>query len=269
MTEEVFLGDDSSVSSDKTVFMSPISRVDDPDRLVVIGVEDGSVDEPPITEEERILTQPVQNLLDLMNSASCRMNDLELEIHALELDRSATIERWNEKKTQIIESIGAHVIEKARPLFDAHQEQLTIQASVNEAVEMFSNATQQCEVLRSRVQQASEETLFQLIETYVASQKSRDLFEQLSLDRTREFNDAQIRCNDLRKSIGMKVIERAWPWYEAFNKAKSDIDRLTGDIRQKRIDLKLVREQYKNAMAELEAISAKVHALRKQQQHAS
>jgi len=265
LTNEVLTSSASSCSDDSSsVFMSPMSRFDVDSPSHRLSNNKDEEDEPPMTDAERELTAPVQGFLDLMNTTSTRMNELESEIYSVENNRARIVDKWNAQKSDLIESIGLHIIEKARPLFDAYQEQRSIQELCNQAVELFSNAVKECDRLKIASGDGSMEDseLFSLIDAHVTALKNRDMYEQLSLDRTREFNDAQFRCQDLRRSIGMRIIERSWPWYEAFDKCRCENDRLTVLSREMKKELKYLRDEYKYAMSELESISSKVHALR-------
>ena len=257
----------ASGESSGTEFMSPMSRIDDsvsPARLGEIFDEQ----EPEITQEERELTEPVQGWLDSMNYASSRMNEIEIELMELEARRNSASESWSKHKEKFIHSIGVYYIEKVRPLYDAYQEQQKVQVEVNTATAEFSHAVKECEDKKHVVHEAqnsgvADDQLFQLLESYLSSQTNRETFEQLSQDRMAEFRAAQSRCQELRKNIGLRTIERAWPWFEAYNRCKEVSESCTDRIRELRKEMKVLREKYKDAMTELEKISAQVHNLRK------
>lgn len=257
----------SGESSCSSVFMSPMSRFDDPSpgRLGEIFLEE----EPEITEEERQLTKPVQGLLDEMNTASSRINEIETELGGLENRRLAATEKWSNQKNQLVDSIGVYYIEKTRPLFDAYQEQQQVQVAVNTATASFSSAVIECEDKKRSLHEAQttgapDDQLFPLLEAYLTAQKNREKFEQWSQDRMFEFRTAQNKCQELRKTIGLRIIERAWPWFEAYNKCRLESDACTDQIRELRKEMKHLRERYRETMTELEQISAQVHNLRKQ-----
>lgn len=257
----------TSGDSSGTEFMSPMSRFDDsasPRRLAEIFDDQ----EPEITQEERELTAPVQGWLDSMNSASSRMNEIEVELMELEARRNSASESWSEQKDKLVHTIGVYYIEKVRPLFDAYQEQQNIQIEVNSATAEFSHAVRECEDKKHIVHEAqntgvSDNQLLELLESYLSAQANRELFEQLSHDRMAEFRAAQSRCQELRRNIGLRTIERAWPWFEAYNRCKMVSESCTDRIRDLRKEMKVLRETYKDAMNELEKISAQVHNLRK------
>ena len=259
---EITSGESSSSSGNE--FMSPMSRFDDsPARLGDIFEQ-----EPEITEEEREITKPVQGLLDAMNSSSSRINDIESELAVLETRRLNVAEKWSSQKNDLVDTIGVYYIEKTRPLFDAYQEQQRIQVEVNTATASFSGAVRECDERKHDVHVAqtsgvADDQLFQLLESYLTAQRNRENFEQLSQDRMAEFRAAQNKCQVLRKTIGLRIIERAWPWFEAYNKCRLESDSCTEKIRELRKEMKNLREEYKEAMNELEKISAQVHEVRK------
>lgn len=256
----------SGESSCSLEFLSPMSRFDDsPARLGEIFEQ-----EPEITEEERILTKPVQELLDVMNSTSTRINEIESELSVLENRRLSVAELWSNQKTDLVQTIGVYYIEKTRPLFDAYQEQQKIQSEVNTATASFSAAVRECEdkkhaVLEAQLSGVPDEELFVILESYLSAQRNRETYEQLSQDKMLEFRTAQNKCQEIRKSIGLRTIERAWPWFEAYNKCRVESDACTDKIRELRKEMKISREKYKEVMSDLESISAQVHQLRNQQ----
>ena len=245
-------------------FMSPMSCPDPPCEVHL----SSPMDEPEITEEERELTAPVQALLDKMNSTSTRMNECESEIMILESQRLDRAEKWIAEKAALVESIGAHFIEKARPVFDAYQEQQIEQMAVNEAVALFSQCVIECEDMKIVMQTAQDSStsdntpLADLLELSVVAQQRRETYEQLRSERMAAFTAVQKRVANLRKAIGIRTIEKAWPWFEAYNRCKARSDGHSSSITSLRKEMKTLKEEYKQCMQDLETISAKVHSLR-------
>ena len=249
----------SSSSLVASEFYSPVSVLVDPPPVVP---------DDACTEEERIATAPVQGLLDNMNQASCKMMECEQEIHTFEQCRREIALEWHSRKSQLISEIGVHAIEKARPIFDAYEQQLQLQQSVNEASVLYNQAVIECEEMKQALNTANENGsteshLGQLLGMLVSVQTKRDTYEHLSLDRTNEFKLAQTTVIELRRQIGLRTVERAWPWFEAFLQSKGQSEELTGKIHLAKKQMAGLREGYRDAMQELEAISAKVHAIRK------
>jgi hypothetical protein len=230
-----------------------------------------SEDDGPISEEERLATIPVQSLLERMNKASSRMMDCEQECRELEISRQSVVSDWSEKKKTLLKEIGSHPIDKARPLFDVYEQQLKLQQSVNEAALLYNQSVIECDDMKSALYMAGENgstemQLGQLLSMLVSAQTKRDTYEHLSLDRMTEFKHAQQQVADLRKSVGIRTVERAWPWFEAFLHFKGLSEELTEKIHALKKEMSSLREEYRDCMQELEAISAKVHAIRKRQQ---
>ena len=264
---EVTSGDSSSTySNGNDEFMSPMSRFGDDGSPRNARFGEEGEEEPVITEEEKELTKPVQGWLDVMNSASSRMNDIESELSVLESRRVSIATNWSNQKNLFIDTIGVYYIEKARPLFDAYQEQQKVQDLVNTATASYSSAVRECERLKRELgvaQNSGDDDLFQLLESYLLAQRNRETFEQQSQDRMNEFRATQSKCQELRKTIGSRIIDRAWPWFEAYNKCRVENDACAVSMRELRREMKNLREKYKEAMSELESISAQVHNLRK------
>lgn len=222
----------------------------------------------PISEEERLATVPVQSLLDRMNNASSRMIDCEQECRELEANRQSVVSDWSDKKKTLLKEIGSHPIDKARPLFDVYEQQLKLQQSVNEAALLYNQSVIECDEMKSALHLAGENgsteaQLGQLLAMLVSAQTKRDTYEHLSLDRTNEFKHAQQQVAELRKTVGLRTVERAWPWFEAFLHFKGLSEELTDKIHTLKKEMSTLREEYRDCMQELEAISAKVHAIRK------
>jgi hypothetical protein len=225
-------------------------------------------EEIPISEEERAATASVQSLLDRMNSASSRMIECEQEIRKLEDERQLNASTWGDKKRSLIKEIGSHAIDRARPIFDAYEQQLQLQQSVNEAALLYNQAVIECDDMKSALQVATDngstdQQLADLLAMLVSAQTKRDTYEHLSLERTTDFKKAQTRVSELRKSVGLRTVEKAWPWFEAFMQSKGLGEELTNKIHVMKKEMSLLREDYRDCMQELEAISVKVHAIRK------
>jgi hypothetical protein len=255
-----------SSSSTTSEFFSPISTI-----VPMPAVSIPTEDEPPLTEEERLVTAPVQGLLDKMNQASSRMIECEQELHNLESNRRRVASEWHDKKSILIRDIGSYVIERARPIFEAYEHQLQLQAAVNDATLLYNQAVIECEEMKQALNTASENGstdnhLSDLLAMLVSVQTKRDTFEHLSLDRTNEFKVAQENVFELRKNVGLRTVQKAWPWYEAFLESKGQSEELTDRIHRLKKELDLLREEYRDSMHALEAISAKVHAIRKKNQ---
>lgn len=225
-------------------------------------------EEPPMSEEEKRLTEPVQDLLDKMNSASSRLNVCEHEIHQFEAQRHQIAQEWRDKKLALLDEIGQATIDRAKPMFEAYEEQLQLQFNVNEAAELYHQAVIECTEMKAVLQTAHEngsndDHLGHLLELLVSSQTKRETFERLSQDRTQEFQLAQKKCEDLRKAIGLRTVERAWPWFSGFLQSKGLSEECSANIQILKKEMSMLREQYRHVMHALEEISSKVHILRK------
>lgn len=249
-----------SSSSDNCEFLSPMSCRD------VDGVNEQTLSED-VSEAERTLTAPVQELLDLMNSVATKLNDSEGEVLRLEALRREVAADWKRQKEVLLKQIGAYAIEQARPLMDAFQTKQAIQVSVTEATALYSQANAECEEMRAVLQLthetgASDSHLAELLDLLVVAQTKRDAFERLSQERMAEFQSVQDKCVSLKGEIGIRSLERAWPWYEAYTKSKVQSETLAGSIAEVRAGMQRMKEHYRTSMAALETISAQVHALR-------
>jgi predicted nuclease with TOPRIM domain len=96
-------------------------------------------------------------------------------------------------------------------------------------------------------------------------QTKRETYEHLSQDRMGEFKLAQERCVELRKTIGLRTVERAWPWFEAFMQSRGLSEECAEKIHRLRKEMAGLREEYRDCMRELESISTKVHSIRERQ----
>jgi hypothetical protein len=251
-------------------FFSPVS--DHVEQSIVAPLRSSSsldgLEEPPISEEERLATVPVQGLLDRMNGASTEMMRIEQEIHQLEDKRREIANEWSDRKIKLLHEIGPHAIEKAKPIFEAYEEQLQLQNSVNEATLQYNQAVIECDEMKQALHTATDNGstdthLGEILALLVSCQTRRDTYEHLSLDRTNEFKNAQAKVIQLRKQVGLRAVERAWPWFEAFMQCKGLSEELTDRIHALKKEMATFREEYRDSMHELEAISAKVHAIRK------
>jgi len=249
-------------SSSVSEYFSPVSHMEVP------RVASFSIDEPAISEEEREATAPVQGLLDRMNHFSSRMIEVEQHIHSIEEKRRVVAHDWSEKKNELRHEIGVHAIEKTRPIFDAYEHQLQLQAAVNEATLLYNQSVIECDEMKIALTTASENGsteahLGELLAMLVSVQTKRDTYDHLSMGRTNEFKQAQEKVIQLRKHVGLRAVERAWPWFEAFMHSKGISEELTQKIHALSKEMASLREEYRDCMHELEAISAKVHAIRK------
>lgn len=252
-------------SSSMSEFYSPVSQGDD---LPPPSFFQQPEVEPEVTEEERLLTAPVQSLLDTMNSASTRMNECEQQARQLDDQRHTIAADWNAKKAELIAQIGQYAIDRSRGMFEAYEEQLQLQQAVNEATALYQEAVIECEEMKAVLQTAgdngsTEAHLGNLLELLVGVQTKRDTFEHLSQDRMSEFKLAQERCVELRKTIGLRIVERAWPWFEAFMLSKGLSEECAEKMHRLRKEMATLRAEYRDCMHELESISAKVHSIRK------
>ena len=226
--------------------------------------------EPEPSEEEKALTAPVQGLLDVMNEAMSRMNTCEEEIHAIEAQRQKIAHEWRDKKGHLLAVIGAHTIESAKPAFEAYEEQLQLQHLVNEATSLYKQTVAECDAMKAALHAAhadgsDDAKLAELLELMVAGQTKRDTYEHLSHDRMHEFQQAQAKCLLLKKTTGLRTMERAWPWFESFLQSKGLSEECSEKIAKLKREAASLRDQYRSTMSDLESISAKVHLLRKSQ----
>jgi hypothetical protein len=212
----------------------------------------------------------VQGLLDKMNWASSQLNDCEQQILSLELKRSAVASEWRCRKAELLKTFGYGTIERAKPVFEAYEQQLQLQADLNQAAELYHGAVSELEKIKQVLCYAhqnpssSTEELADLLEQSVNAQAKRDTFEHLSLDRTAEFKQAQAKCLELRKAVGLRVVERAWPWFEGFIHSKGRSHECTQHIARLKTEAARLRQEYGECMQQLEAISATVHSIRQQ-----
>lgn len=225
---------------------------------------------PEISQLERTATAPVQGILDKMNWASAQLNECEQQIHSLELKRTAVAVEWRNRKAELLNSIGYTALERAKPVFQAYQEQLQLQLDLNEAAELYHGAVTELQKIKEVLQFAHDngsslENLALLLEKSIVAQTQRDTFENLSLDRTAAYNNAQAKCGELRRAVGVRTVERAWPWFECFTQSKARSKECSDHIRRLKIEAARLREEYRECMLQLEAISAKVHSIRQDQ----
>jgi hypothetical protein len=226
-----------------------------------------SVSEPEVSPEEVRLNAPVEGILELMNSVSSKLNDCETSIHKYEQQRHQIAAEWREKKASLLEEIGQATIDRAKPVFEAYEEQLQLQQRVNEAAGLFQLAVAECEEMKSVLQTAhennsTEDHLGHLLDLLVASQTKRDTYESLSFDHTLEFRNSQEICENLRREIGLRTIERAWPWYSGFLQCKGQSEECSAEIHRLRKERISLKEQYRECMQKLENISTQIHSIR-------
>ena len=258
------LGDHGDQSSSKTSseFFSPVNGRD--------SIQDFLNHEAQISQEERTATAPVEGILEKLNWASSHLNDCEQQIVSLELKKSAVAAEWRNQKVQLLNSIGRHVIDRAKPVFEAYEQQLQLQVALNEAAELYHEAVSELEKIKEVLVFAhdngsSEEQLGVVLQQSVNAQTKRDSFEHLSLERTAEYKQAQAKCIELRKLVGLRTVERAWPWFEGFIQSKSRSQEFSQHIHRLKVEAARLREEYRECMQQLEAISAKVHSIRQDQ----
>lgn len=232
---------------------------------------EGEAGSPPeISQLERVATAPVQGILDKMNWASAQLNECEQQIHSLELKRTAVAVEWRSRKAELLNSIGYTTLQRAKPVFEAYQEQLQLQFDLNEAAELYHGAVTELRKIKQVLQLAhdngsSQENLALLLEKSIIAQTQRETFENLSLNRTAEYKTAQDKCGELRRAVGLRTVERAWPWFECFTQSTARSKECSDHIRRLKIEAARLREEYRECMLQLEAISAKVHSIRQDQ----
>jgi vacuolar-type H+-ATPase subunit I/STV1 len=220
---------------------------------------------PPKLEEE--LTAPVQDLLDKLNTIAGRLNACESEVSEFESQKKSLHAKWNDQKRSLINSIGLLHIEKTKPVFDAYEKQQAAQNAVNETAALFMMCTVECTEMKevlgtAQDNRSTESELGRLLEMSIESQTKRDNLEQLNLQRMSEFKAAQTELVEARKAVGLRCIEKAWPWFEAYTTHKNEYERIFNIIAKLRAEIKSLRENYRICMSQLETISEKVHHIR-------
>ena len=239
------LQDDMSDSSGD--FMSPMSGWD-------VVVEE--VVEPPISEQERVLIAPVQDILDGMNEISTLLNQLEGDLHGFDGQRRDIAKKWTVAKEEMCIEIGLSSIEKVRPLMDLYNERQLLQTAVNEATREYIEAGREYDELKQ------QEWSPNMIEKLQTIESKKDTFERLSVEKTVEFNAVQTLFSTLKTQLGARVVDRAWPYYEAFLASKQASESLTRAIAETRSKMKKLKDEYRQSLLLLESISTQVHQVR-------
>ena len=215
------------------------------------------------TEEEAKLVLPVEGLLERMNAIANIINGKESELHRKDTERRGLAMDWKATKLRLADDIGVATIERARPVMDLYIERLAAQEAVNAATSEYCEAASECDTTRAALSTAdSQETQQVLMDNLVAQSNTKEVLEKLSLEKTNEFNSIQTQINELKPQIGARIIDRAWPWFEAYAKTKANSERLGKEINVIRLDISKLKNEYKTLMNQLEDISTQVHLLR-------
>lgn len=221
-------------------------------------------DEGELLAQERHLTEPVQDLLDKLNTLSDKMNECESRLCQMEAQKRALYADWNAQKKSLIDSIGMHSIEKTKPVFDAYEKQQLAQAAVNEATALFLQCVAECNATK-QVLADTQDNSGDILRMSIEAQTQRDTLEQLNQDKMTEFNKAQSELASIRKTIGSRLIHRAWPWFEAYSNHKGAYEKIYNNINTLRSEMRALKTNYRLCMSQLESISEKVHQIRKPQ----
>ncbi len=219
---------------------------------------------PPLLEKELNLTAPVQDLLDKLNTISGKMNNCETQLSQLDSGKKALYANWNAQKKYLLESIGMHSIERTKPVFDAYEKQQLAQAAVNETTALFLQCVADCSEMKKALATAPHVNAKDVLKLSIEAQTKRDALEQANQERMAEFNDAQTELVNIRKTIGTKHIQKAWPWFEAYSNHKTAYEKIYNNINKLRSEMKALKANYRLCMAQLESISEKVHQIRNQ-----
>jgi hypothetical protein len=226
-------------------------------------------DPEEMTDEEKVLSVPVQGLLDEMNELCFSLNEAENEIRRLESDRVGISVEWKIKKIELLNTIGAKNLNRSRPVFEAYQEQLTLQGLVNEAVQLYTESVSEVTRIRDWLdsQSADSTTLEDTSLLLLDAQTRRDTYQRLSNERTVEFQAASGRYIESKRLVGAKTLDKASPWFEEFSRRLVESKRVESLVEDKRRDMGKIRNRYKVIMEDLEKISQAIHESRQYRQN--
>ena len=231
-----------------------------------------SVDEEDVED----LDPRIQVELENLNSSTDVINKLELDLEEARSTFRHLLNESGRHLNKFQKEIGSSV-EKARPYYEARMKARLALAEAQHAAARFEKASGGHEAAKEMVtlaeegfkergvanfDQAWQEMLNHATTRVNESEVERNLSEEEHLVKSRTYQEAEKRVQQLHKSL-KRSINKSRPYFEAKAKLNQSLDDQKKQIQVIEETVQMTKAGYAESLRELERISEEIHERRK------